>query len=225
MRIQKYLSQQGMASRREAEELLRRGRILVNGVTVTTLGTSVNPAKDRVEISGGRKKIAVLLNKPAGFVTTRSEKEGPTVYSLLKDEAIGLAYVGRLDKETSGLLLFTDDGVLAARLTDPRYGAEKEYAVRVRERITPEALRRMREGIRLREGTTKPARVTKHDAHSFHIVLTEGMHHQVRRMCEAVRLTVLSLERVRINLLTIRGLKPGEWRKLTAAEIAALKSK
>lgn len=223
IRIQKYLSEQGIASRREAERLLLSGAIKINGVVVRELGTKINAGRDRVEVVSDNLRRAILMYKPRGYVTTKGTKEGKTIYSLLPKEFEKLSYVGRLDKESEGLLILTDDGVLASRLTDTKYEAEKEYEVEVNERLSEGKLQKLRSGVRLTDGVTKPARVKKLSDTSFRIVLTEGRNRQIRRMCDAVYLTVQRLARIRIKALEIRGLKPGAWRELSSKEIASLK--
>lgn len=224
MRIQKYLSEQGIASRREAERLLLAGAIKVNGIVVRELGTKINPERDRIEVISNNTHHAILMYKPRGYVTTKGTKEGKTIYSLLPKEFEKLSYVGRLDKESEGLLILTDDGVLVSRLTDAKHEAEKEYEVFVQERLSEGKLQKLQSGVRLSDGVTKPARVKKLSDTSFRIVLTEGRNRQIRRMCDRVYLTVRRLVRLRIKKLEARGLKPGAWRELTAAEIKALKS-
>lgn len=223
IRIQKYLSEHGMASRREAERLLLSGAIKINGVVVRKLGTKINPELDRIEVISSNLRRAILMYKPRGYVTTKGAKEGKTIYSLLPKEFEKFSYIGRLDKESEGLLILTDDGVLASRLTDAKYATEKEYEVFVQERLSEGKLAKLRTGIRLSDGVTKPARVKKLSETSFRIVLTEGRNRQIRRMCDAAYLTVRRLVRVRIKNIEIRGLKSGAWRELSAAEIKGLK--
>lgn len=223
MRIQKYLSEQGIASRREAERLLLSGAIKINGIVVRELGTKIDPEKDRVEVASSNTHRAILMYKPRGYVTSKGTKEGKTIYSLLPKEFEKLSYVGRLDKESEGLLILTDDGVLASRLTDAKHEAEKEYEVFVQERLSEGKLQKLQSGVRLSDGVTKPARVKKLSDTSFRIILVEGRNRQIRRMCDHVRLTVQKLVRVRINGIAMGTLKPGKWRELTPKEIASLK--
>lgn len=223
VRIQKYLSEKGIASRREAERLLRSGAIKINGIVVRELGTKIDPEIDRVGVILTAPHRAILMYKPRGYVATRGTKEGKTVYDLLPKELAGLSYAGRLDKESEGLLILTDDGVLSARLTDTKHESEKEYEVTVQERLLESQLQKMRDGLRLSDGPTKPARVKKISDTVFRIVLIEGKNRQIRRMCDAVRLTVRRLVRVRIRHIGIARMKPGTWHELTPVEIRALK--
>lgn len=223
MRIQKYFSEQGIASRREAERLLLSGAIKINGVVVRELGTKIDPERDHVEVISNNAHRAILMYKPRGYITTKGTKEGKTVYSLLPKDFEKLSYAGRLDKESEGLLILTDDGVLSSRLTDTKHESEKEYEVFVQERPSEGKLQKLRNGVRLFDGMTKPARVKKLSDTSFRIVLVEGRNRQIRRMCDHVRLTVQKLVRVRINGITMGTLKPGKWRELSPKEIASLK--
>lgn len=213
-----------MASRREAERLILAGKIMVNGKVERTLGTKIDPAKDRVEVLGRRERRAILLNKPEGYVVTKGAKEGQTIYHWLPKAFQNLAYVGRLDKGSSGMLILTDDGVLASHLTAEKYAVEKEYEVKTQEDVTPAMMQRLSGGIRLSDGLTKPAHAMKTGKKSFQIVLVQGKNRQIRRMAAAVGLTVVQLTRVRIGDIGIRNLKPGEWRVLAFNEINLFKN-
>ena len=217
-----------MASRRAAEELIAAGRVLVNGRTAT-LGDRVDPETDTVEVDGVRLGVApglvyYLLNKPSGVVTTASDPQGrPTVVDLVPPEP-RVFPVGRLDAETEGLLLLTNDGDLAHRLTHPSHGVEKEYLAEVRGRPPAGALRRLREGVELDDGVTAPARVSLVAPGALRIVIHEGRNRQVRRMCEAVGHPVVRLVRVRIGPLRDQRLRPGSWRRLDQKELRALEA-
>ena len=225
-RLQKVLAQAGLGSRRACEELIAEGRVTVNG-EVATLGTRANPDVDAIEVDGARIGVRqglvhYLLNKPAGVVTTASDPQGrPTVVGLVPAEP-RVYPVGRLDADTEGLLVLTNDGELAHRLTHPSFGVDKEYLAEVAGTPSRGALRRLREGVELDDGPTAPARVSLVGDHTLRITIHEGRNRQVRRMCEAVGHPVRRLVRVRIGPLADRRLPPGEWRPLTQAEVRAL---
>ena len=236
-RLQKILSQAGIASRRAAEKLIAEGRVSVNGVTVREMGTKADLSADDIRVDGRRLKGPeriryILLNKPAGYVTTRSDPQRrPTVIDLLRGVREYVYPVGRLDYDTEGLLLLTNDGDLAARLTHPRHGVERTYEARVAGTPGADALERLRKGIPLDGRRTQPADVEllsrsgPRDGRDalLRITIREGRNRQVRRMCEAVGHPVKALARTRIGSLTDRQLKPGTWRELRAEEVRALK--
>jgi 23S rRNA pseudouridine2605 synthase len=225
-RLQKVLAQAGLGSRRACEELIAEGRVTVNG-EVATLGTRANPDVDAIEVDGARIGVReglvhYLLNKPVGVVTTASDPQSrPTVVGLVPAEP-RVYPVGRLDADTEGLLVLTNDGDLAHRLTHPSFGIDKEYLADVTGTPSRGALRRLREGVDLEDGPTAPARVSLVGDHTLRITIHEGRNRQVRRMCEAVGHPVRRLVRVRIGPLADRRLPPGEWRPLTQAEVRAL---
>jgi pseudouridine synthase len=227
MRIQKYLSEQGIASRREAEALIQRGLVSVNGNVVRTMGVQINPLSDRVEVHAQAKrelhaKTTIVLNKPRGIVSSRTGTEGTTVYDLFpRFEQLDI--VGRLDKASEGLLILSDDGVIARAVTGEHHGMEKEYTVSVREETNAGRLKSLEPGIMLEDGPTLPCRTQLIDRHSFRIVLREGRKHQIRRMCEYLHLTVVQLKRVRIGPIQLTGLKTGAFRQLSPMEVDALK--
>jgi 23S rRNA pseudouridine2605 synthase len=225
VRLNAYLARAGVASRRKADELIKAGRVRVNG-ELGELNTFVE-ARDVVEVDGERvvkQQLAyVLLNKPSGVVTTASDPQGrPTVVGLVGHED-RVVPVGRLDIETTGALLLTNDGPLAHRLAHPRYGVEKIYEVETWKEPNDEALRRLAEGVELEDGRTSPARVRRLGPARFELVLHEGRNRQVRRMCEAVGHRVRRLHRSVYAGLTVAGLEPGEWRELTASEVEQLR--
>ena len=234
-RLQKILSRAGVASRRAAEALIAEGRVSVNGTTVRQMGTKADPASDNIRVDGRRIKTAqplryILLNKPAGYVTTRSDPQRrPTVIDLLRGVREYVYPAGRLDYDTEGLVLLTNDGDLAARLTHPRHGVKRTYEALVSGVPDAGAIERLRKGIPLDGRRTRPAEVTlrqrrRTDRDSL-LVLTirEGRNRQVRRMCEAVGHPVRALARTSMGPLEDKRLKRGMWRDLTLEEIRALK--
>jgi 23S rRNA pseudouridine2605 synthase len=228
MRLAKFLASAGVASRRAAEELIRAGRVQVGGERVLDPAKDVN-AQDAVTVDGGpvtppaAERIVIALHKPAGVISTAADPQGRrTVVSLVGSER-RLFPVGRLDHDTTGLILLTDDGELAYRLTHPSFEVEKTYrAVVARPPVHDRTLRALRNGVRLEEGLTAPARVRRVGPDVIEITIHEGRKRQVRRMCEAVGHPVRSLIRVRFGTLELGDLRPGRWRALSAQEIAAL---
>jgi pseudouridine synthase len=224
VRLNAYLARAGVASRRKADELIKAGRVRVNG-EVGQLNTFV-AARDRVEVDGrtvAKQRLAyVLLHKPTGVVTTASDPQGrPTVVSLV-DLPERVVPVGRLDVDTTGALLLTNDGELAHRLAHPRYAVEKTYVVDVVGEPSPAALRALRDGVELEDGVTAPARVRLLAPSRVELTIHEGRNRQVRRMLEAVGHRVRTLHRSRYANLTVEGLEPGEWRELGRDEAHAL---
>lgn len=233
-RLQKILSQAGIASRREAETMITAGRVAVNGTVVTELGTKADPATDRITCDGKpvkpvTRKVYILLYKPAGYMTTLRDPEGrPLVTDLLKDVGERVYPVGRLDYNTEGLLLLTNDGAWANSLAHPRHEVEKEYMVRVQGAVTGEQIGRLASGVELEDGLTAPAtvRVVNESEKNSWISVTihEGRYRQVRRMCAEVGLSVVRLKRVRYGSLELGDLKPGQYRLLTPREAEKLLS-
>ncbi len=225
-RLQKVLARAGMASRRVCEDLIAEGRVRVNG-EVAELGRRVHAETDVIEVDGALVPIApglvyYLLNKPVGVVTTAADTHGrPIVVDLVPAEP-RVFPVGRLDADTEGLLVVTNDGELTHRLTHPSFGVEKEYLASVEGDPGPGALRRLRDGVELDDGVTSPAKVARMSEGLLRIVIHEGRNRQVRRMCEAVGHPVTRLVRSRIGTLSDRKLKPGEWRVLDSTEVRAL---
>jgi 23S rRNA pseudouridine2605 synthase len=228
-RLQKVLARAGYGSRRVCEELIEDGRVTVDG-EVAQLGRRVDPGTQRVEVDGVPVSAApdlvyYLLNKPAGIVTTAKDTHGRrTVIDLLPDEPRVFS-VGRLDAETEGLLLLTNDGDLAHRLTHPSFGIEKEYLAEVDGDPSTGDLTRLRRGVELEDGVTAPAKVSVVAGRALRITIHEGRNRQVRRMCEAVGHPVTRLVRTRIGPIVDRRLRPGEWRPLTAVEIRRLQER
>jgi 23S rRNA pseudouridine2605 synthase len=225
MRLNAYLARAGVASRRKADELIKAGRVRVNG-DPGQLNTFVG-TNDRVEVDGkavAKQRLAyVLLHKPAGVVTTASDPHGrPTVVELVEHES-RVVPVGRLDADTTGALLLTNDGELAHRLAHPRYGVEKTYLAEVEGRPDDAALRELAEGIELEDGRTTPARVRRVAPSRIELVLHEGRKRQVRRMLEAVGHPVVHLHRSDYAGLELEGLEPGRWRELEPSEVERLR--
>ena len=226
MRLNAYLARAGVASRRAAGELIKAGRVTVNGKP-GQLNTFVERG-DRVEVDGepvaAQKLTYVLLHKPAGTVTTARDPQGrPTVVELV-DVPERVVPVGRLDADTTGALLLTNDGPLAHRLAHPRYEVEKVYEAEVEGEPDEEALRRLREGVELEDGRTAPARVRRLGPSRLELAVHEGRKHQVKRMCAAVGHPVVRLHRSRYAELDLGGLAPGEWRELEPADVGRLQS-
>jgi pseudouridine synthase len=238
-RLQKLLSQAGVASRRLAEELIAQGRVQVNGVTVTALGTKADPGADDIKVDGRRIQAArtrrryILLHKPRGYMTTRSDPQGrPTVLDLLRGVREYIYPVGRLDYDSEGLLLLTNDGDLAARLTHPRHEVDKVYEARVRGVPDEHALERLAKGVTIEGKRTAPAKVrvldppkkfpSGNDQTRVELAIHEGRHRQVRQMFDAVGHPVVRLVRVRIGPIEDPAMPPGHWRELTPQEVARL---
>jgi 23S rRNA pseudouridine2605 synthase len=227
VRLNAYLARTGVASRRKADELIKAGRVTVNG-ELGQLNTFVDK-HDRVELDGRpltRQALAyVLLHKPAGVVTTASDPHGrPTVVDLVADFPVRVVPAGRLDADTTGALLLTNDGELAHRLAHPRYEVEKVYEAEVEGEPSDDAIRRLERGIELDDGLTAPARVKRLAPSRLELAIHEGRKHQVKRMLEAVGHPVTRLHRSRYAGLTLKGLGPGDSRELTGAEVERLRA-
>jgi len=234
MRLAKALAHAGVASRRRAEELIRAGRVKVNGVVVTDPAFRVREGIDVLEVDGRpveapQDRVTLLLYKPAGYVSTVRDPWGrPTVLDLLGQVPWRLYPVGRLDLDTEGLLLLTNDGELAQLLTHPRYEVEKTYEALVRGRPAAQDLARLRQGVKLEDGPTAPAkvRIVGHNGANtiLEITIHEGRKRQIKRMCLAIGHPVLRLKRTRLSFLTLAGLAPGKYRFLTTEEVERLKA-
>lgn len=225
-RVQKVLARAGYGSRRVCDDLVAAGRVTVNG-EVAILGCRVDPEHDLVTVDGVPVAVRTglvhyLLNKPAGVVTTSADPEGrPTVVELVPSEP-RVFPVGRLDIDTEGLLLLTNDGDLTFRLSHPSSEVEKAYLAQVRGTPSPAQLRRLREGVELDDGRTSPARVSLTPPNLVRLVIHEGRNRQVRRMCEAIGHPVVRLARYRIGPLSDPSLAPGQWRPLRIEEVREL---
>jgi pseudouridine synthase len=229
-RLQKILSQAGIASRRASEQLMLDGRVTVNGATVLELGTKADASHDDIRVDGRRIKIPerhlyLLVNKPRGYVTTRSDpQKRPTVIDLLTGVADYVYPVGRLDFDSEGLLILTNDGDLAAKLTHPRHGVPRVYEASVLGVPDEHDVRRLARGVTIDGQRTGPAEVTAIAPGRLRITVHEGRNRQVRKMCDAIGHPVTELRRVAIGPLRDTRLKPGAWRVLTAHEVDRLRA-
>jgi 23S rRNA pseudouridine2604 synthase len=226
IRINKFLSQRGYCSRREADKLIEAGKVRINGRRAE-LGDAVEP-DDEVIVLGKQyleqpDHLYIMFNKPVGVITTNDQTKQDNVISVLglKERVFP---VGRLDVESSGLLLLTNDGDLAARLTHPKFGHEKEYEVKVAGEITEEQINKMRKGVRVDGRRTKPARIRRMGPNRFGIMIKEGRNRQIRKMAAAAGAHVLALKRIRIHTLKLGRLPVGRWRELTKDELKALQA-
>ena len=236
VRLQKFLANQGICSRRKAEEYIQQGLVKVNGETVTELGTKINPEKDEVIFKGNKvgkvdKKVYILLNKPIGYVTTTTDQFGrDTVIDLVKVKEKVLP-VGRLDMYTSGALILTNDGEFIYKVTHPKYEIEKTYNVTVKGIITKDEVKKLEEGVAIEDYTSGKAKVkilkkdVEKDISRIEITIHEGKNREVRKMCNAIGRKVLALHRSKIENIDVKNLKLGEWRYLTSKEVARLMSK
>ncbi len=233
MRLQKYLALSGVASRRNSEKLIAEGHVSVNGVRVTEMGIQIDETKDRIQVDGKtvrieREKHYLAYNKPVGEVTTVSDPEGrATVMDKFKDYPVRLYPVGRLDYDSEGLLLLTNDGDMMQHLLHPSHEVPKQYLVRVSNHLEDENIRRLRAGVELDGRLTSPAqvRVVRYDTFATDVLVTihEGRNRQVRRMFEAVGHSVVHLKRVGFGPIFLNDLPRGQWRRLTDVEVRKLK--
>ena len=232
IRLQKYLAECGIASRRKCEEYIEAGRVKVNGKVVTTLGTKINPKEDKIEynskpVQKNNRYTYILLNKPVGYVTTAKDQFGrDTVLDLIKGVNKRLVPVGRLDMYTSGALILTDDGDFVYKLTHPKHEIDKTYNVTLRGNIEKEQIQKLEQGVEIDgEYTTKPAKVKilkidkEKNISRIEITIHEGKNRQVRKMCEAIGKKVIALHRSKIGYLAVNNMKIGEWRTLKTEEI------
>ena len=224
VRINKYLSEAGVCSRREADRLIESGQVTVNGkkaVPGMQAGDEDEVRVGKKLIHTGREKIVMAVNKPAGIVCTEDKREKKNIIRFL-NYPVRVTYAGRLDKDSEGLLLMTNDGDLINAMMRARYGHEKEYKVTVDKEITQEFLEKMASGVPILDTVTRPCKVEKIGKYTFSIILTQGLNRQIRRMCEALGYQVRELIRVRIMNIHLGRLKEGEYRKLTDAELNEL---
>ena len=235
IRLQKILSAAGVASRRASEQMILDGRVMVNGETIRALGSIADPSKDVIKVDGRRIKTDVahryiVLYKPKGYVTTRSDPEGRRTVMDLIGEGAYIYPVGRLDYDSEGLLLMMTDGELAARLMHPRHEVDKVYEVIVMGTPDPRAVEKLRKGVFIEGGRTSPADIHvgttvkgSRPTSKLTITIREGRNRQIRKMCSAVGLPVRDLRRIRMGPIGLGRLKPGQWRDLTAEEVRRLK--
>lgn len=233
IRLQKFLSQAGVASRRAAEELIRAGRVAVNGKTVTELGTRVDPERDQVEVDGraiaAAEPVWIALHKPPGYVVSRHDPQGrPTIYDLVPAEFSGLFHVGRLDVDSEGLILLTNDGDAAHRLLHPSYEMDRVYDVGVRGRVTDEEIELLLAGVELEDGPARAIAVRRRPspgprADRLLVTMREGRKREVRRLFAAIGHPVRRLVRRRFGPIELGSLKPGAWRRLSPREVTALR--
>ncbi len=231
IRLQKYLANNGILSRRKAEEAILEGKVKVDGQIITELGTKINPNINKVEYEGKivkkeEEKVYILLNKPIGYVTTvKDQFNRDIVTDLIKGVKLKLLPVGRLDMYTSGALILTNDGDFIYRVTHPKHEIEKTYNVTLKGVIESKQVEELEKGVKIEDYTTKPAKVkilkidSEKNISRIQITIHEGKNRQVRKMCEAVGKKVLALHRAKIGFLDVKDLKVGEWRYLTKKEI------
>jgi 23S rRNA pseudouridine2604 synthase len=225
VRLNKYLSEAGVCSRREADRLIEKGKVTVDG-QLAEKGMRVVPGKQEIRVGkrviSGRDKMTVLaVNKPDGIVCTEDKRERNSIVRFL-DYPIRLTYVGRLDKESTGLLLMTNNGDIINRIMRAGNRHEKEYQVRVDKRITPQFLEKMAAGVPILDTVTRPCEIRQEGAYTFRIILTQGLNRQIRRMCETLGYQVLKLKRLRIMNISLGDLREGEYRELTEEELNEL---
>lgn len=236
IRLQKFLAEAGVASRRKCEEYIMEGKVKVNNEIVTELGTKVNPAKDKVYfenrlIKANEKEshIYIILNKPIGYVTTTKDQfDRPTVLDLIKNINKRIVPVGRLDMYTSGALILTDDGDFVYKITHPKHEITKTYTVTVKGIVQEDEIKKLENGVKIENYITKEANVkilktdTEKNISRLEITIHEGKNRQVRKMCEAINKKVLALHRSKIGNITVKNMKIGEWRYLTKQELNSL---
>ncbi len=233
-RLQKVIAHAGIASRRDAEEIITAGRVTVNGKVVTELGTKIEPRRDRVAIDGkilkAEKYVYILLNKPKGVVTTLEDPRGrKTVADIVAKIPERIYPVGRLDYNTEGLLIMTNDGDITHALTHPSHEIAKTYLAKVEGFPPEEKLDRLRVGIRLEDGVTAPAKINivdidrEKELTTLEIIIYEGKNRQIRRMCETIGHPVKNLKRIQYAFLTLEGLRRGQYRQLLPQEVEELK--
>lgn len=233
IRLQKYIAQCGICSRRKAEELILHGKIKVNGSIICELGTKVIPGKDKIEYNGKEvkqeeKKVYILLNKPIGYVTTvKDQFDRESVLNLVKTDK-RLVPVGRLDMYTSGALILTNDGEFVYKVTHPKHEIKKTYTVTIKGIITKEEIQKLEDGLKIEDYVTRPAKVKilKTDEEKkqsrLQITIHEGKNRQVRKMCEAINHKVLALHRSKIAEIGVKDIPLGKWRYLSQKEISQL---
>lgn len=227
IRIEKYLSEQGIMSRREAKKYITEGLIQVNGKKPQP-GDKINPERDTLSYSKNLKKslaekMTVAVYKPRGFISSKDTDRGKNIFDKFPKFS-HLNTVGRLDKESEGLILLSNDGMVTKAVTGKDHLIEKEYLVEVREQFLPWMAKKMSQGMKLEDGWTLPAKAVRVNEYTFRITLREGRKHQIRRMANACRLTINSLKRIRVHTVKVGGMLPGNFRILSESEVAEIKS-
>ena len=237
VRLQKFIANSGICSRRTAEELILNGNVKVNDEIITNLGTKINPEMDVVKLNNkiikiNNKKVYVLLNKPIGYVTTSKEQFGrPTVLDLVKDVKVSLLPCGRLDMYTSGAIILTNDGDFIYKITHPKYEIEKTYQVTLKGIIAKEDVQKLETGVKIEDYISGKAKVkilkTDYEKNISRVLITihEGKNREVRKMCNAIDKKVLALHRTRIENIDVKNLPIGSWRYLENSEVLILKNK
>jgi len=223
IRLQKFIAQAGITSHRTEEDLIVDGKIKVNGKVVDKLGTVIDEKNDQIEYRGKllkpeSNKIYIALNKPVGYVSTAATSQGKSILSLVKVPE-RLFPIGRLDKDSSGLIILTNDGEFANLAAHPRYGHEKEYFVVIDHMLKPEAQKIMERGMMLGDKRLQPVKILSVSKDSLRIIMSEGVNHQIRRMLGKLGYTVVRLKRVRIGRLELGSLQPGQWKKISRSQI------
>lgn len=230
MRLNKYLKDQDICSRRKADEFIAKGYIKVNGNVVTELGLKIDPTIDKVELLSGLAEEKsqfryIVLNKPKGYVCSKSKIDGKPIFELLPNIK-DLTYAGRLDKDSHGLVILSSDGKFVYKVFGAEFAKQKEYIVRVNKAVTTEYLASQADGSIVLDGKQlRPAQVKQIGASVYKITLTEGVNRQIRRMAEVCDYRVVDLKRIRIDNITDRGLEAGQWRDLSAAEVKQIMAK
>lgn len=229
LRLQKYLADRGVASRRKCEEYIASGLIKVNGKVVKEMGIKVDPANDKIDVDPTLQMreqnfVYFALHKPVGYVCSVTGPEEPKIMELLTNIPERVFPVGRLDKLTAGLLIVTNDGRFAYEMTHPKFEKEKEYVVKLREKVDPAALLALRQTFFIHGKRTQAATVTQQSPHLLHIILREGRNRQIRRMCEKANLHIEKLKRIRIGKFMLGDLEPKQYKKLTPKELDLLRA-
>lgn len=228
IRLHKYLADRGVASRRKCEEYIKQGLVKVNGEVVREMGVKVDPEKDRIETADGlnirtQNFVYYAFNKPTGYVCTVTGNEGPKIMEFFKNVPERIFPVGRLDKDTSGLILMTNDGRFAYEITHPKFEKEKEYIIKIKEKATAMTIKALEQSIFITGSRTTPAQVEIMGPHLVRIVIKEGRNRQIRRLCRKAGVFIEKLKRIRIDTLLLGNLQSGEFRKLTPKEVEALR--
>ena len=229
VRLDKFLADAGKGTRSEVKKFIQKGQVQVNGTLAKKPELKVDPDKDEVIFAGEMVSAApefvyYLLNKPAGCVSATEDRNDRTVMEYVPSDRKGLFPVGRLDKDSTGLILLTNDGELTDRILRGKNNHEKEYLVTVQKPLRPEIVRAMEQGVPILDTMTRPCQIIQIDSHTFRIILTQGLNRQIRRMCEYFGYKVITLKRVRVMNIHLGELKEGTWREITGNELEELKN-